>query len=95
MIICGIKLSHDGAVALIDDGTLIFSYEREKLDNMPRHSNFSITLEKVENILLYHGYSFKTIDRLVFGGWDRYIYYNAPIPFHMQKQLSFNVAINA
>lgn len=95
MIICGIKLSHDGAVALIDDGKLIFSYEMEKLDNMPRHSNFSITLEKVEDILLSHGYSFKTIDSLVFDGWDRYVYYNAPLPLDKQQQVSFKVAINA
>jgi len=94
MIICGIKLSHDGAVALIDDGKLIFSYEMEKLDNMPRHSNFSITLEKVEDILLSHGYSFKTIDSLVFDGWDCYLY-NARVPLDKQKRLSFKVAINA
>src|SRR4051812_47062019 len=95
MIICGIKLSHDGAVALIDDGKLIFSYEMEKLDNMPRHAKFSIALEKVEDILLSHGYSFKTIDSLVFDGWDRYVYYNTPIPLDKQKQLSFKVAIDA
>ncbi|EHQ26559.1 carbamoyltransferase [Mucilaginibacter paludis DSM 18603] len=44
MIICGIKLTHDGAVALIDNGKLIFSYEMEKIENKPRHSDFEITL---------------------------------------------------
>ncbi|MEO6524256.1 MAG: carbamoyltransferase N-terminal domain-containing protein [Mucilaginibacter sp.] len=91
MIICGIKLTHDGAVALIDDGKLIFSYEMEKLDNMPRHSDFSITWEKVEDILLSHGYSFKEVDRLVFDGWDFYTI-NAHLPLNQQEQLSFNVA---
>lgn len=37
MIICGVKLTHDGGVALIDDGRLVFSVEMEKLANNPRH----------------------------------------------------------
>lgn len=93
MIICGIKLTHDGAVALIDNGKLIFSYEIEKLDNMPRHSDFSITMEKVEEILSSHGYSLKTIDRLVFDGWDSWDPYsmiaNAP-----KEKLSFKISLN-
>jgi carbamoyltransferase len=70
MIICGIKLTHDGAIALIDNGKLIFSYEMEKLDNMPRHSDFAITMERVDSILASYGYSFGGVDRWVIDGWD-------------------------
>ncbi|WP_130856639.1 carbamoyltransferase N-terminal domain-containing protein [Olivibacter jilunii] len=94
MVICGIKLTHDGAVALIDNGKLIFSYEMEKLDNMPRHSDFSITLEKVEDILSSHGYSLKEIDRLVLDGWDFYTI-NAHLSAEQREKLSFKITIDA
>ncbi|MEO5562141.1 MAG: carbamoyltransferase N-terminal domain-containing protein [Chitinophagaceae bacterium] len=72
MIICGIKLTHDGAIALIDNGKLIFSYEMEKLDNMPRHSDFCITMERVNSILDTYGYSFNRVDQWVLDGWDNW-----------------------
>ena len=90
MIICGIKLTHDGAIALIDNGKLIFSYEMEKIDNMPRHSDFSISLEKIEGILSSYGYSLKAIDRLVFDGWDFYTM-NAHLMEDQRFQLSFEI----
>jgi len=93
MIICGIKLTHDGAVALIENGKLIFSYEMEKIDNMPRHSDFAITMEKIEDILSSYGYSFKQIDRLVIDGWDFYTM-NAHLPVEQHHQLSFKIALN-
>ena len=37
MRICGIKFGHDGSVAVIDDGRLLFSAELEKFDNETRH----------------------------------------------------------
>jgi carbamoyltransferase len=70
MIICGIKLTHDGAIALIDNGKLVFSYEMEKLDNNPRHAGFCITMTRVEEILEEYGYRFGDIDQLVIDGWD-------------------------
>lgn len=72
MIICGIKLTHDGAIALIDNGKLIFSYEMEKLENMPRYSGFCISMARIEEILAEHGYSFSGIDQLVIDGWGRW-----------------------
>ncbi|MFI5485938.1 carbamoyltransferase C-terminal domain-containing protein [Micromonospora echinaurantiaca] len=36
-VICGLKLTHDGAVAVITDGRLLFSTEAEKIANSPRH----------------------------------------------------------
>lgn len=70
MIICGIKLTHDGAIALIDKGRLIFSFEMEKLANNPRYSAFCISMPKIEEILSSYGYRFKDIDQLVIDGWD-------------------------
>lgn len=70
MTILGIKLTHDGALALIDNGRLVFSYEMEKLDNMPRHSHFCITMERIKEILSGHGYDLKAIDQWVIDGWD-------------------------
>jgi carbamoyltransferase len=70
MTICGIKLTHDGAIALIDDGKLVFSYEMEKLDNNSRYSEFCISMERVGEILGEHGYELQEIDQLVIDGWD-------------------------
>ncbi|MGY3294250.1 putative NodU family carbamoyl transferase [Bradyrhizobium sp. LM3.6] len=39
MRICGIKLTHDGAVALIEDGRVVFCVEQEKLNNKSALSN--------------------------------------------------------
>ena len=71
MIICGIKLTHDGALALIDNGKLIFSYEMEKIDNGERQSVFRLTIREVEEILATHGYSLQEIDQIVIDGWDK------------------------
>lgn len=40
MVILGIKVTHDGGMALIDNGKLIFSYEMEKLNNNPRYPGY-------------------------------------------------------
>jgi carbamoyltransferase len=69
MTILGLKLTHDGAMALIDNGKLIFSYEMEKLDNNERHSEFCIDLQKVNEVLLEYNYSLGEIDQLVIDGW--------------------------
>ncbi len=68
MIICGIKLTHDGGVALIDHGKLIFSYEMEKLNNNPRYSDIK-DFSVVHNILKENGYTSKQVDRFVIDGW--------------------------
>jgi carbamoyltransferase len=70
MTILGIKLSHDGGIALIADGTLVFSYEMEKLHNFPRYSAFCITMDEVGDILRGYGYDLATIDRIVIDGWS-------------------------
>ncbi|MDO6435465.1 carbamoyltransferase N-terminal domain-containing protein [Flavitalea sp. BT771] len=70
MTILGIKLTHDAAIALIENGRLIFSYEMEKLNNSPRYSPFNITIDQVESILSEYGHSLKAIDKIVIDGWS-------------------------
>ncbi|MET8976725.1 carbamoyltransferase N-terminal domain-containing protein [Streptomyces sp. NPDC004539] len=68
MLICGIKASHDGGVAVIEDGRLVFSYEIEKLGNGERYSSLG-DLERVTEILAAEGLSPADIDRFVVDGW--------------------------
>ena len=55
MKICGLKLTHDGTVALIDNGKLIFSVEMEKLRNNARYTeiNDTIIIEQILNAFNY------------------------------------------
>ena len=69
VIICGIKPTHDGAIALIDQGELVFCIECEKIDNNPRHTHFVLTLAQIEALLQQQGYSLGRIDRIVIDGW--------------------------
>lgn len=69
MKILGIKSSHDGALALIDNGKLIFSYEMEKLNNNFRLADFNLTFEEIESILNKYNYSFSTLDHVAIDGW--------------------------
>ncbi len=69
MIICGLKLTHDGAVALLDDDRLVFSVEMEKLDNGRRYSTIS-DLTTVVAVLARFGYTPGEVDRWVIDGWD-------------------------
>jgi carbamoyltransferase len=68
MIICGINLTHDASVALIDHGRLVFSIETEKMSNNPRYSELG-DLDVVEDTLEKFGYNLTTIDSLVVSGW--------------------------
>ena len=68
MIICGIKLTHDGAVALIDQGRLVFSIEKEKLNNNQRYREWD-KLDDIFSILEEYGYAKEKIDVFVIDGW--------------------------
>jgi carbamoyltransferase len=68
MTICGLKLTHDGAVALLEDNKLIFSIEMEKLDNNPRYTSLLDTA-MIEKILTDNGYSVSDVDHFVIDGW--------------------------
>lgn len=68
MLFCGLKLTHDGSVALIEDNKLIFSYEVEKFNNNKRYSEIP-DLDFVEEALNLHGYTSADVDRFVIDGW--------------------------
>lgn len=68
IITCGIKLTHDGAVALFEDNKLIFSVEMEKINNNARFSHIK-DLKSVEEILKTFGYNIKNVDKFVIDGW--------------------------
>lgn len=68
MIICGIKASHDGSVALIENGHLRFCVEVEKLNNGTRYSSLG-NLQRVADILAGEGVSLADVDQFVVDGW--------------------------
>jgi carbamoyltransferase len=63
--ICGIKLTHDAAVAGIEDGKLLFCVEIEKLRNNPRYSKMTTT-DDVDDILEHFNF---VPDLFVLDGW--------------------------
>ncbi|CAL9575990.1 hypothetical protein SUDANB95_04896 [Actinosynnema sp. ALI-1.44] len=69
MITCGLKLTHDGAVALLDDGRLVFSVEVEKLDNNLRYSSVP-DMAVVTRVLADFGCRPSDVDEWVIDGWD-------------------------
>ena len=69
MIVCGLKLTHDGAVALVEDGRLVFSVEIEKLDNGLRYSQVDDTAV-IRRVLADFGYRPEDVDEWVIDGWD-------------------------
>jgi len=68
MLICGIKLSHDGGVAVIDGNRLILSIECEKLGNNARYSSLG-DLDLVREVLDEEGIHANEIDCFVVDGW--------------------------
>lgn len=68
MLYCGIKFTHDGAVALIDDHKLVFCVEMEKLNNNPRFTSIEDTAD-VSGMLAEYGYKPEDIDVFAVDGW--------------------------
>ncbi|WFU51798.1 nodulation protein NodU [Sinorhizobium terangae] len=69
MRICGIKLTHDGAIALVEDGRLVFCIEQEKRDNNPRYQTID-NLDAIVAALAQHGLKPRDVDQFVIDGWD-------------------------
>lgn len=69
MRFCGIKLTHDGAIALVEDGRLVFCIEQEKRDNNPRYQTI-LNLDAVVLALAEHGLGPRDVDEFVLDGWD-------------------------
>jgi carbamoyltransferase len=68
MLICGVKVSHDGGIAIIDGNRLICSIEVEKLGNAPRYSSLE-ELDCVTEILEAEGIAVTDVDQFVVDGW--------------------------
>jgi len=68
MIFCGVKLTHDGAIALIENDKLIFSIEMEKMNNNRRYEEISDT-SIIADILERYGYSVDDVDYFIIDGW--------------------------
>lgn len=68
MRICGIKLTHDGAIALVEDGRLVFCIEQEKRSNNPRYQTID-NLDAIVIALAEHGLSPHDVDQFVIDGW--------------------------
>jgi carbamoyltransferase len=70
VIFCGVKFTHDAAVALIEDGRLVFSVEMEKVENRPRYSRLD-DLSWVFRFLSDFGYRPDQVDHYVVDGWRK------------------------
>lgn len=66
--VCGLKLTHDGAVAVVEDGRLIFSTEMEKINGSPRHCAIGKS-DRIINALEGFGYSSQDVRTFVIDGW--------------------------
>lgn len=69
MITCGLKLTHDGGIALLEDSECVFSVEAEKLGNQPRYTPIH-DLKIVADVLADFGYKAADVDQWVVDGWD-------------------------
>ncbi|MGY2803953.1 nodulation protein NodU [Bradyrhizobium sp. USDA 4506] len=68
MRICGIKLTHDGAIALIENGRLVFCIEQEKRGNNLRYQHIG-ELDEIVAALAGQGLGPKDVDEFVIDGW--------------------------
>ncbi|WP_018680565.1 carbamoyltransferase N-terminal domain-containing protein [Actinokineospora enzanensis] len=67
-VICGLKLTHDGAVAVLDGDRLVFSVEAEKIDNRRRHAALPELADVVDQ-LDRHGVDVGDLDAVSVDGW--------------------------
>nr|WP_042180985.1 carbamoyltransferase N-terminal domain-containing protein [Kibdelosporangium sp. MJ126-NF4]CEL14728.1 Nodulation protein U [Kibdelosporangium sp. MJ126-NF4]CTQ96642.1 Nodulation protein U (EC 2.1.3.-) [Kibdelosporangium sp. MJ126-NF4] len=68
MLTCGLKLTHDGGIALVEDSRLIVSIELEKVGNNRRYQ-YVDRWETVEALLATEGVRPSDVDRFVVDGW--------------------------
>lgn len=69
-IFCGIKLTHDGCVAVIEEHELRFSIEAEKMENRPRYSPLNRWSDLI-GVLGSHGLSPDELAAVAVDGWGR------------------------
>jgi carbamoyltransferase len=71
MLLCGLKLTHDGGVAVVENNRLLFSIEFEKLNNNPRYSGIEDTAD-ISRVLECEGLKPSDIDMFAIDGWGGY-----------------------
>lgn len=69
MRLCGVKLTHDGGVAVIEDGSLVLSVEAEKLGNAARYAEIG-DLDRIAELLEEWNLPLDSFDSLVIDGWS-------------------------
>ncbi|MCK1727581.1 nodulation protein NodU [Bradyrhizobium sp. 142] len=69
MRICGIKLTHDGSIALVENERLVFCVEQEKRNNNPRYETID-NLDAIVLALAEHGLDPRDVDQFVIDGWS-------------------------
>jgi carbamoyltransferase len=67
-VICGLKLTHDGSIAVVKGNKLLFSIEMEKIQNNPRYTEI-IDTDVIEGILASQNVDIREIDTFVIDGW--------------------------
>ena len=68
--ICGLKMTHDGGVAVVENNRLLFSVEAEKLENNPRYSEMQ-DISVIEAVLEENGMPLSGIGSISIDGWTR------------------------
>ncbi len=67
MLICGLKLTHDGGISVIEDGQLRVQIDSEKLANSARYS--AGNLDSLLRALSHEGLNSRDIDFFAIDGW--------------------------
>ncbi len=68
MLICGLKLTHDGGVAVLENNRLIFNIEMEKIANNARYTGVD-DISEIEQLLLRENLHLADIDHFAVDGW--------------------------
>ena len=66
--VCGLKLTHDGTIAVVEGGRLIFSTEIEKVNGNARHCAIGKS-DRIITALESFGYSTEDVRTFVIDGW--------------------------
>src|SRR5438046_1967965 len=69
MLTAGLKLTHSGGLALLEDGKLLFHIEVQKQGNNPRYSPVA-DVQLISDMLADRGYKVSDVDNWAVDGWD-------------------------
>lgn len=89
MVTCGLKLTHDGAISLIDNNKLLFSIEMEKINNNPRFTEILHT-KVIGEVLASENCKISDIDLFVVDGWGGYDHDSLAIQPRLKIEENYN-----